>query len=154
MQADKIIMDVEKIKTLIPQRFPLLLIDTVHEIIENEKILASKLLSADEPVFAGHFPGNPIYPGVYYIESIAQAGAVLLFSSNPSTIGMTGLLAGVEQVRFRRPCKPGDRVKFEVILEKKRGMFFWLKGKAFVGDEIAAEVKFSVALLPAEKSTK
>lgn len=143
---EKVIMDLEKIKTLIPQRDPLLLIDSVHELIENKKIIASKYLSPDEPVFAGHFPGNPIYPGVYYIESIAQTAAILLFQSNPETIGRMGLLTGVEEARFRRPCRPGERVKFEVTIEKTRNMFFWLKGKAFVGDELAAEAKLSVAL--------
>jgi 3-hydroxyacyl-[acyl-carrier-protein] dehydratase len=148
MNTDNIIMGIEKIKSFIPQRSPLLLIDSVHELIANEKIVASKLLTPEEPVFAGHFPGNPIYPGVYYIESIAQTGAVLLFASNPAFVGGLGLLAGVDEARFRKPCKPGDRVCFEVVLDKKRGMFFWLKGKAFVGDDLAAEVRISVALTP------
>ncbi|MES2614579.1 MAG: hypothetical protein V4591_04095, partial [Bdellovibrionota bacterium] len=83
---------------------------------------------------------------VYYLESIAQTAAVLLFTSNPSTIGRLGLFTGIDEARFRRPCVPGDRVIFEVELEKSRGMFFWLKGKAYVGNEIAAETKLSVAL--------
>ena len=145
---EKVIMDVEKIKTIIPHRHPFLLIDTVHELVVNERIVASKFLSPDEPIFEGHFPGNPIYPGVYYIESIAQTGAVLLFTSNLETIGSLGLLSGIEEARFRKPCKPGDKVRFEVTLEKKRGWFFWLKGKAFIGDDIAAETKISVALIP------
>lgn len=152
--TDKILMDEEKIKTIIPHRYPFLLIDTVHELIENESIVASKLLSPTQPIFEGHFPGNPIYPGVYYIESIAQAGAILLFSSLPETIGTLGLLSGVEDARFRKPCKPGDRVRFEVSLDKKRGWFFWLRGKAFIGNEVAAEAKVSVALIMNDKGTK
>lgn len=145
---ETIVMDIEKIKTIIPHRDPFLLIDTVHELVLHEKIVTSKTLSQNEPIFQGHFPGNPIYPGVYYIESIAQSGAVLLFTSNLETIGSLGLLSGIEEARFRKPCKPGDKIKFEVTLEKKRGWFFWLKGKAFIGDDIAAETKISVALIP------
>jgi 3-hydroxyacyl-[acyl-carrier-protein] dehydratase len=148
LSIDKIIMDVEKIKEVIPHRDPFLLLDSVHELISGKSIIASKMLLPTQPIFEGHFPGNPIYPGVYYIESIAQAGALLLYITNPETIGSLGLLSGIEETRFRKPCKPGDRVVYEVILEKKRGMFFWLKGKAYIGDEIAAEAKISVALIP------
>ncbi len=147
MITDTIVMDLEQIKKVIPQRYPLLLVDTVHELVLNERIVASKLLLPEEPVFAGHFPGNPVYPGVYFIESLAQTGAILLFSSDPSIIGNTGLLAGIEEARFRKPCKPGDKVVFEVIFEKKRGMFYWIKGRAFIGKDTAAEAKISVALI-------
>lgn len=144
--TDKVILNTEKIKTFIPHRDPFLLIDEVHEMVLNEKIIASKLLTAEQPIFAGHFPGNPIYPGVYYIESIAQAGAILLFNSNLETVGSLGLLSGIEEARFRKPCKPGDRVVYEVCIEKQRKPFFWLKGKAFIGNDLAAEAKISVAL--------
>jgi 3-hydroxyacyl-[acyl-carrier-protein] dehydratase len=149
--TDNVIMDVEKIKSLIPHRHPFLLIDSVHEIVKGEKIIASKFLSIEEPVFAGHFPGNPIYPGVYYIESIAQAGAILLFESKPEITGSLGMLSGIEESRFRRPCKPGERVHYEVSLEKSRAMFFWIKGKAFVGNELVAEAKISVAIISNHK---
>ena len=77
-----ILMDSDTIKTIIPHRFPLLLVDNVHELILEKKIIASRTLSKDDPVFQGHFPGKPVYPGVYYIEGIAQAAAILIFKSS------------------------------------------------------------------------
>ena len=145
--TDKIVMDKEQIKAMLPHRYPFLLIDQVDVLEPNKVIIASKLLTPEEPVFEGHFPGNPVYPGVYYIESIAQTGAVLLFKSYPETNGCLGLLTGVEEARFRKPCKPGDLLKFEVSIEKRRGLFFWFVGKAFIGDDVVAEAKISVALL-------
>jgi 3-hydroxyacyl-[acyl-carrier-protein] dehydratase len=145
---DTIVMDTEEIKKFIPHREPFLLIDSVHELNDHKNIIASKLLLPEAPIFAGHFPGNPVYPGVYYIESIAQAGAILLFKSYPDHLNSLGLLSSVESARFRKPCKPGDRVCFDVAIEKHRGLFFWIKGKAFVNNDTIAEVKLSVALIP------
>lgn len=149
IDTSKIFMDVETIKTVIPHRDPLLLIENVHEIIYEEKIIASKVLKKDEPVFAGHFPEKPVYPGVYYIEAIAQAGAVLLFESRKRR-GIfdeaMGFLSSVEKAKFRKICGPGDKLVFEVYLIKARGPFFWLEGKVFSGTEIAAEASISVAL--------
>jgi len=144
-----VLMDVEKIKTVIPHRFPLLLIENVHELVYEQKIVASYLIKGDEPVFEGHFPQNPIYPGVYYIESLAQAGAILLFESRKKR-GIfdpaIGFLSTVEKARFRKICKPGDHLVFEVSLEKSRGPFFWLQGQVLLGTDVVAEANFSVAL--------
>lgn len=148
-QLATVLMDVEKIKTVIPHRSPLLLIETVHELIYDQKIIASYHIKQNEPVFDGHFPQNPIYPGVYYIESIAQAGAILMFESRKKR-GIfdpaIGFLSTVEKARFRKICGPGDRLVFEVSLEKSRGPFFWLQGKVFVEADVVAEANVSVAL--------
>lgn len=145
-QSNQVLMNSEQIKELLPHRYPFLLIDTVHEVQDGNTIIASRQLPNDEPVFQGHFPGNPIYPGVYYIESIAQAGAILMFHTCPEFKGRLGMLSGVEDARFRRPCVPGEKVRFEVSLEKRRAMFFWLKGKAFVGETLVAEASISIAM--------
>lgn len=148
-QLSSILMDVEKIKTVIPHRFPLLLIESVHELIHDQKIVASYRIKQNEPVFEGHFPQNPIYPGVYYIESIAQAGAILIFESRKKR-GIfdpaIGFLSTVEKARFRKICRPGDLLVFEVSLEKSRGAFFWLQGKVLLETDVVAEAHLSVAL--------
>jgi 3-hydroxyacyl-[acyl-carrier-protein] dehydratase len=147
----KVVMDIEKIKKCLPHRDPLLLIDAIHELNLNESIVTSKLLTKEEPVFEGHFPSNPIYPGVYYIEGIAQSGAILSFLTRAEK-GLNedriGVLTSVDEARFRRPGMPGDRIRYVVSIEKMRGPFVWLKGTAYINDDIAVECKLSIAIAP------
>ena len=148
---DKIAMSTDDIKKVIPHRDPLLLIDYVHEINLGKNIITSKLLTKDDPVFKGHFPENPIYPGVYYIEALAQSGAVLgLISRKEMGIveSNIGFLSSVDDVRFRKPGNPGNRIKYEVFVDKMRGPFLWLKGKAYINDEVAVECSLSMAIAP------
>ncbi|APJ05199.1 hypothetical protein AXG55_13355 [Silvanigrella aquatica] len=144
-------MNVEEIKKCIPHRSPLLLIEAVHELNIDKNIITSKLLTSDEPVFAGHFPNNPIYPGVYYLEAIAQSGAILSHISR-SEKGIKddnlGVLTSVDEVRFRRPGFPGDQIRYSVAIEKMRGPFVWLKGMAYINEEISVECKMSIAISP------
>jgi 3-hydroxyacyl-[acyl-carrier-protein] dehydratase len=146
---NQIVMDTQKIQQIIPHRYPLLLIDTVHQYVIGEQLTASKMLIEEDPVFQGHFPNDPIYPGVYYIEGIAQSGAVLAFLSVQAQKNIEpkfGVLASVEEARFRRPGRPGDRICYEVQVEKTRGPFYWFKGSAYIEGEIVAECKLSIAL--------
>lgn len=148
---DKVAMNMEEIKNVIPHRDPLLLIDCVHEINLGKNIITSKLLTKDDPVFRGHFPENPIYPGVYYIEALAQSGAVLGLSTRKQmgiVEGNIGFLSSIDDVRFRKPGVPGDRVKYEVVIDKMRGPFLWLKAKAYINDEITVECSLSMAMAP------
>ncbi len=103
-----VLMDEHKIKELLPHRYPLLLIDSVHEFEELKRVVASKFISEDYPVFEGHFPNNPIYPGVYFIESMAQTGALLLLKNDKNNANdVVGLLSSVESARFRKPIRLG-----------------------------------------------
>lgn len=139
-----VIMDTEKIKTYLPHRDPLLLIENVHEFVPGESILTSKKLTGSEPVFQGHFPNNPIYPGVYQIESLAQSAAVLVLASpkfqSVTNFGL-GVLAGVEACKFKRPCMPGDHLYFNITLIKHRLHFIWVQGSVIVKDFVVAEAK-------------
>lgn len=132
-------LDIEAIKELLPHRDPFLMIDEVLEFTPHKSVTAVKNVSADEPHFAGHFPGKPVLPGVLIIEAIAQAGGVLSHLSHldlePKPLFM---LARVEDARFRRPVVPGDRLVIRVTADKvKRGMW-WYVGEASVDDKPVA----------------
>jgi 3-hydroxyacyl-[acyl-carrier-protein] dehydratase len=146
---DKIIMNIEEIKEWLPHRSPLLLIDSVNQLSIGETIVTSKLLTPAEPVFEGHFPRNPIYPGVYYIEAIAQSGALLsslTLSKKEVKKTELGVLTSIEEARFRRPGLPGEKVYYEVSIEKMRGSFVWFKGTASINNEVTAQCKLSISI--------
>lgn len=120
-------MDTQEIKQALPHRDPFLMLDRITGGIVGETITAEKDVSADEPYFAGHFPGNPIMPGVLIIEAMAQAGGVLshvtMIDVEPKPLFF---LAGVDKARFRRTVVPGDRLTIQVNVERvKRGIWFY-----------------------------
>lgn len=136
---------IEDIKNCIPHRYPFLLIDKVTELIPGEKVVAIRNISASDPILQGHFPGNPIYPGVLQVEGLAQAAAVLGILSQDGPVSAC-LLTEVSSARFRRQVIPGDCLTYTVTVKKKRLPFYWFEANAMVGDEVAAEVLFSAKL--------
>ena len=132
-------MDILEIQSLIPHRYPFLLIDRVLEIEPLKRIVAIKNVTMNEPFFQGHFPGAPIMPGVLIIEAMAQAGAILLFREVPDRENKLMFFAGIESARFRKPVTPGDQIRFEVNVLKYKLGFCKLEGKAFVDDKLVCE---------------
>ena len=137
--------DITEIFDYLPHRYPLLLVDRVLEVIPNESIRGLKNVTANEDYFNGHFPGNPIMPGVLMIEALAQLSGVLAFESKnrrPAD-GYIYYLAGVDKARFRRPVVPGDQLVMESrILADRRGLMKF-HGEAFVGKELACSAEFT-----------
>jgi beta-hydroxyacyl-ACP dehydratase FabZ len=129
---------VEDIKNVIPHRYPFLLIDRVTELKESEYIKGYKNITINEPIFQGHFPEKPIFPGVLIIEAMAQLGAFLLVRRFPEGKRMA-YFAGIDKARFKRPVVPGDRLDLEVTVVKDRGHFAVMEGKALVEGDIAAQ---------------
>ena len=112
-------LDITEIKKIIPHRYPMLLIDRVEELIPGEKAVAKRNVTINEELFNGHFPGNPVMPGVLSVEALAQTGAVALLSL-PEFKGKTAYFGGIKSAKFRKVVRPGDSLRLEVTLEKIR----------------------------------
>lgn len=112
-------LDITEIKKTIPHRYPMLLIDRVEELIPGEKAVAKRNVTINEELFNGHFPGNPVMPGVLIVEALAQTGAVALLSL-PEFKGKTAYFGGIKSAKFRKVVRPGDSLRLEVTLEKIR----------------------------------
>ena len=139
-------IDAREIQRLIPHRYPLLLIDRVVEIEPGKRIVGLKNVSANEPFFQGHFPGNPIMPGVLIVEALAQAGAVLLLAQ-PEERGKLPLFAGIDGLKFRRQVVPGDQLRLEVEFTLRRGPIGKGRARATVDGQVAAEGELTFALV-------
>ena len=135
-------MDILAIQKCIPHRYPFLLIDRVIELNVNVNIVAIKQVSISDGVLAGHFPGNPVFPGVLIVEGIAQAAAVLGHLSHPDGLRQC-YLTEISEARFRRPVLPGDTMVLNARIVKRRPPFFWFEADCSVNGEVAAEVKLS-----------
>ena len=112
-------LDITEIKKIIPHRYPMLLIDRVEELIPGEKAVAKRNVTINEELLNGHFPGNPVMPGVLIVEALAQTGAVALLSL-PEFKGKTAYFGGIKSAKFRKVVRPGDSLRLEVTLEKIR----------------------------------
>lgn len=135
-----------QIQEIIPHRYPFLLVDQIVS-IEDNKIVGTKAVSANEMYFLGHFPQKHVMPGVLIMEALAQTGAVLLLSQEPFK-GKLAYFAGMDKVRFKRQVVPGDVLRLEVELVQQRGSIGFASAKAYVGDQLAAsgELMFAVDL--------
>ena len=136
----------EEIKNIIPQREPFLMIDEVEEYVPGESATAYKNVSLDEYYFKGHFPGNPIMPGVLIVESLAQTGAVAILSMEENK-GKNALFGGIDKLRFKRQVVPGDRLKLEVKIIKKKGPIGIGEAIATVDGKVAAKGELTFAIV-------
>ncbi len=136
---------INDIKAIIPHRYPFLLIDRVEELVEGQKIVAYKNLTANEEFFNGHFPQEPVMPGVLIIEAMAQAGAVAILSMEEYK-GKTAYFGGIDKAKFRQKVVPGDTLRLEVEIIKLKKIAGIGKGVAYVGDKKVAEAELTFML--------
>lgn len=150
-QKNKEQLDIEKILKILPHRYPFLLVDRVLELEKGKSIIAIKNVTYNEPFFQGHFPVKKVMPGVLIIESVAQAGGILLYHSLPDPENVLVFLSAIHNAKFRKPVIPGDQLRLEAELTKLRNKVAFLKGKVYVDDEIVAEGEIMAALLRLEE---
>ena len=134
---------------ILPHRYPILLVDRITELVPGVRAHGYKNITNNEPVFTGHFPGNPLFPGVYMIEALAQLGGCVVLEPGEFS-RKTPYLAGIDRAKFRRPVVPGDRLDMDVILVKHKRNIGWVTAEAKVNDQLACstELMFSIAADP------
>jgi len=141
-------IDILEILARIPHRYPFLLVDRAEEYRPHQSIVGVKCVTANEPFFQGHFPGYPVMPGVLIVEAIAQTGAVLMSKSlDVDVAGKTILFMSVDNCRFRAPVRPGDVIRMPVEVLRARGDVFKFRGRAMVGEKLAAEAEFAAMVV-------
>ena len=146
MTIDISTMDIKEIIRLLPHRYPFILVDRILEGEKGKSMVGLKNVSMNEPFFQGHFPAEPIMPGVLILEGLAQVGGLLAFNSIPDMIGeKLFYFAGIDKVRFRRPVVPGDQLIYEMEVLKQKGKIWKMAGKAKVDDIVAVEAQFMAA---------
>ncbi|MCH7342166.1 3-hydroxyacyl-ACP dehydratase FabZ [Pelomonas sp. CA6] len=149
----KALIDIHRILKMLPHRYPILLVDRVLEIEKGRRILALKNVSINEPVFNGHFPHRPVFPGVMILEAMAQAATLLALESTGTELDENSVVyfAGIDGARFKRPVEPGDQLRLEVVLDRAKAGIYKFHGRAWVGEEVAAEAQLMCTMrqLPA-----
>ncbi len=144
--------DVVEIQKILPHRYPFLLLDRVTKLEKGVSIEAFKNVSISEPIFQGHFPDHPIYPGVMIIEGMAQAGGVLAFKSSSeeeqeSAANKVVYFMSIDKAKFRSPVKPGDQMVYKLSVIKQRGAIWQLDAKAYVDDKLVAQAELKAMIV-------
>lgn len=143
-----------EIQALLPHRYPFLLVDRIKEFEPHQRIVGVKNVTVNEPFFQGHFPGRPVMPGVLIIEAMAQVGGVLVFKSG-GPVGKTVMyLTGIDEAKFRRPVVPGDQLRLEIEVLKKRPPFWKMQGKAYVDNEVVCEAVVTAMVMEEKTETR
>jgi 3-hydroxyacyl-[acyl-carrier-protein] dehydratase len=148
MASDISTLDIKEIIRLLPHRYPFLLVDRILDGEKRKSLVGLKNVSMNEPFFQGHFPSEPIMPGVLILEGMAQVGGILAYYSLPDMIGEKLIyFAGIDKVRFRRTVVPGDQLIYEMKVIKQKGKIWKMAGKAKVDNNVAAEAEFMAAFV-------
>jgi len=144
-------LDINEIQKFLPHRYPFLLIDKIVEMERLKSIVAIKCVTINEGFFQGHFPGKPVMPGVLILESMAQAGGLLLLQEIPDREKKLLYLASMNDVKFRRPVVPGDQLRIEVKVVAWKGDLCKIEAKAFVDGNLATEAKMMCVMADREE---
>ncbi|MCU1275089.1 MAG: 3-hydroxyacyl-[acyl-carrier-protein] dehydratase [Bryobacterales bacterium] len=145
------ILDINEIRRILPHRYPMLLVDRIVE-LEAERIVGIKNVTATEPFFSGHFPDFPVMPGVLIVEAMAQTAGVLVLKSIPDRESKLVLLVSIESAKFRRPVVPGDQLRLEMVVLKRKNTVAKMAGRATVDGVLVAEAEVMCKLADKEET--
>jgi 3-hydroxyacyl-[acyl-carrier-protein] dehydratase len=143
-------LDIKEIMKILPHRYPIALVDRVEELNIGESIKAYKNVTMNEPIFQGHFPGHPIYPGVMILEGMAQAGGILAFKSLTDINDFDDKVVyfmSIDKAKFRKPVTPGDKLIYDVKVIKARGAVYMFKAEAYVDGELVSEAELKAMVV-------
>jgi beta-hydroxyacyl-ACP dehydratase FabZ len=138
---------IQEILKILPQRYPFLLVDRILETDGSTFMVGLKNVTINEPFFQGHFPDHPVMPGVLLVEALAQVGVFLLFTGDQNRDSKLVYFSGIDKCRFRQPVIPGDQLRIEVTVLKKRDHYYKMKGQASVDGNIAVEAELSCSVI-------
>ena len=147
MESNSKTLQIHDILKVLPHRYPFLLIDRILETDGATYMVGLKNVSINEPFFQGHFPDHPVMPGVLLVESLAQAGVLLLLSNDPNRLSKLVYFSGIDKCRFRHPVVPGDQLRIEVKVLKQRDRYYKMKGQALVDGKLAVEAELSCSVV-------
>ncbi|MDI1481164.1 3-hydroxyacyl-ACP dehydratase FabZ [Polyangium sp. y55x31] len=149
----KLPIEVREILTILPHRYPMVMVDRVTELVPGERIAGHKCVAYNEPWFQGHFPAHPIMPGVLIVESMVQLGGLLAHASDPAPAEQPKvvLFLGIDKARFRRPVVPGDRLDLSATALQRRGPVWKLRGEARVDGNLCAEAEMLAQVADASR---
>ena len=145
-------IDYAEVMKRIPHRYPFLLVDRAEDYVANESIVGIKNVTFNEPFFPGHFPIDPVMPGVLIVEAMAQTGALLMSKTLDVDVeGKVIMFMSIDGVRFRKPARPGDQLRMEVKVTKHRGDIFKFRGETFIDGKLAAEADFAAMVVTVDQ---
>ena len=129
-------IDIDRILTLLPHRYPFLMIDRIIEVDSDDSAIGIKNVSANEPIFQGHFPGNPVFPGVLIIEGMAQTAGAIAIAADQTKGRHIVYMVTVDKCKFRKPARPGDVIEYHIKKIRRRSAMGWYEARAMVGSTL------------------
>ena len=152
VKKEGVVLDANAIERILPHRYPFLLVDKVIDLEVDKRVVGIKSVTFNEPFFPGHFPGNPIMPGVLILEAMAQTGGILLLGSIPNPENYLVYFMQINHAKFRKPVVPGDQLIMELELVQRKSKIIIIKGKSYVNEMLVAEAEFMAGIVDKPKN--
>lgn len=140
-------MDIDRILQLLPHRYPFLMIDRIVQVDSDDSAVGIKNVSVNEPMFQGHFPGNPVFPGVLIIEGMAQTAGAIAIAADQTKGRHVVYMVTVDKCKFRKPARPGDVIEYHIKKIRRRSAMGWYEARAMVGSTLIAEAEVGAMVM-------